>query len=102
MSVVLLGVDKPKDQCKVCDFYEYNPCDNEGICCTRLVEVDPFSVDDNCPMRQLPKNHGRLIDADRLLAVLKSMASTSTNVPTEAVIGLIDNQPVIVKKESNE
>ena len=102
MSVVLLGVDKPKDQCKGCDFYEYNPCDNEGICCPRLVEVDPFSVDDNCPMRQLPDKHGPLIDADRLLAVLKSMASTSTNVPTKAVIGLIYNQPVIVEKERNE
>lgn len=102
MSVVLLGVDKPKDQCKSCDLYEYNPYDNEGVCCPKLAEVDPFSVDDNCPMRQLPKKHGRLIDADRLLAVLKSMASTNQSVPTEAVLGLIDNQPVIVKKESNE
>ena len=54
------------------------------------------------PVEEIPTNHGRLIDADRLLAVLKSMAGTSQSVPTEAVIGLIDHQPVIVEKERNE
>ena len=55
-----------------------------------------------CEASEVSAPHGRLIDTDRLLAVLKSMASTSKNVPTEAVIGLIDNQPVIVEKERNE
>lgn len=52
-----------------------------------------------CPLVEIPENHGRLIDADRLLAVLKSMASTNQSVPTEAVLDLIDHQPVIIEEE---
>lgn len=51
---------------------------------------------------EIPTPHGRLIDADRLLAVLKSMASTNESVPTTAVLELIDHQPVVLKAEVSE
>lgn len=51
------------------------------------------------PITEIPTPHGRLIDADRLLAVLKSMASTNESVPTTAVLELIDHQPVVLKAE---
>lgn len=54
------------------------------------------------PLTEIPTPHGRLIDADRLLAVLKSMASTSEYVPAVAVLDLIDHQPVVVEAEVSE
>ncbi len=51
---------------------------------------------------EIPTPHGRLIDADRLLAVLKSMSSTSEYVPAVAVLDLIDHQPVVVEAEVSE
>lgn len=56
----------------------------------------------DCPIVEIPAPHGRLIDADRLLAVLKSMASTNESVPTTAVLELIDHQPVVLKAEVSE
>ena len=48
----------------------------------------------------LPTPHGRLIDADRLIAVIKSAAGTAdTSVPLSAVISSISNAPIIIEEE---
>lgn len=100
MSIVILGVDAPKNpECGCID------CEIKWSC--KLLKRGHIQLNGiledyrkkYCPIRELPEKHGRLIDADRLLAVLKSMASTSQSVPTEAVLGLIDSQPVIIEEE---
>lgn len=111
MSVLIKGMEMPlhatrngeKDTAYKCVILAH-----PGNSVELVIDVKFASAYDNghniqrYPITEIPSPHGRLIDADRLLAVLKSMASTSTNVPTEAVLGLIDNQPVIVEKERNE
>lgn len=48
----------------------------------------------------IPTPHGRLIDADRLIAVIKSAAGTAdTTVPLSAVISSISNAPTIIETE---
>ena len=104
MSIFINSKVHLPSSCEKCPF---NYADmSAGVCTAADKTIDTRTYGrkrhPDCPMVELPTPHGRLIDADRLLAVLKSMASTSKNVLTEAVIGLIDNQPVIVEKERNE
>ena len=51
------------------------------------------------PIRKIPVKHGRLIDADRLLAVMKSAAGNQVAVPLDAVLAQIDNAPVVIEAE---
>lgn len=50
----------------------------------------------------LPTPHGRLIDADRLIAVLKSTTAISQSDYDlfNHIVGLIEHQPTVIEKES--
>ncbi len=54
----------------------------------------------NYSLSEIPTPHGRLIDADRLIAVIKSAAGTAdTNVPLSAVLASIENAPTVIERE---
>ena len=77
MSVVVLGMDYPSS-CSGCEFcYDYIRCRALGFNFYRDLdgaEFDLFSGRlQNCPLRPLPKKHGRLIDADVLESGLKTL-----------------------------
>lgn len=95
MSVVLFGVEKPKTKCKECYLYEYNCFDNEGICYPRLACVDPHSIENDCPMHQLPDEHGPLIDKYELLRRIEE----SGNYISPAIRAYIETAEVIVESE---
>ena len=51
----------------------------------------------------MKSKNGRLIDADRLIAVIKSAAGTSdTTVPLSAVIASIESAPTVVEGERED
>ena len=104
MSILIKGMEMPK-ACEWCSFISTFTTES-GLGCRCEVENFEFwdysKRQENCPLVEVPTPHGRLIDADRLLAVLKSMASTNESVPTTAVLELIDHQPVVLKAEVSE
>ena len=113
MSFIVKGIDFPEKcgDCPCCVEYDNEDCVyyekyHTGMYCSAqdsAPDVDDINKKlNNCPLVEIPTPHGRLIDADRLLAVLKSMASTNESVPTTAVLELIDHQPVVLKAEVSE
>jgi hypothetical protein len=67
MSVVVIGMDYP-DNCCVCKIKSW---DIEGYVCP-FSGVDTLSIgrQTNCPLRPMPRKHGRLIEADSLKETL--------------------------------
>ena len=69
MSIVVLGMEMP-NSCSECDLcYDLIYCNPLEIAFYRDDSVSKnfnISIDrlPNCPLRSLPKKHGRLIDAD--------------------------------------
>lgn len=61
MSVIVKGMEMPED-CFSCWLKE------EGFCnLTNEVANDIYKRNDDCPLIELPKKYGRLIDADALI-----------------------------------
>lgn len=107
-DLIIKGMDMSKD-CAGCDLsiyydgycggYGYNP---SGWRCRRLKRLikEGESKPADCPLAEIPTPHGRLIDADRLIAVIKSAAGTAdTNVPLSAVLASIENAPTVIERE---
>lgn len=73
MSVVIKGFHKPKN-CYSCPF-------NNSDCWCSLtdggyIDRDDWSCSTPCPIEELPKGHGRLVDAD---AYAKKFLDTNIN-----------------------
>lgn len=100
MSVLIKGNVHLPRSCRDCPFNYSGVCIASANCLKTKSFMKARNPD--CPIIEIPTPHGRLIDADRLLAVLKSMASTNESVPTTAVLELIDHQPVVLKAEVSE
>ena len=63
MSVLIKGIQMPED-CFSC------PLKEEGFCnITNAYAAQIYKRNSDCPLIELPKHHGRLIDADRLMRV---------------------------------
>lgn len=100
MSIVLKGVDMP-ERCQDCpcatcwDLYKYST-----ICAADEKEPDIIydAILPSCPAVQLPKKHGRLIDADELLERLKE----SGNYVSPAVLSYIETAPTIIEAEDGD
>lgn len=81
MSVIVMGMDMP-DCCEKCPFldYEQGYCfasgkkQKDGWYDCNLYVSDNEKRHKDCPIRPLPKKHGRLIDADE--ATRGSLART--------------------------
>lgn len=80
MSILIKGMYKPK-VCAKCPFwemrydsgyYQYEHCKALGkIFNERSMEIDPFEERFNdCPIIEIPIPHGRLIDANKLEAMM--------------------------------
>ena len=64
-------------------------------------------VMDHCPLSELPKTHGRLIDADELIKksamYLSNMSNEFFRVSIENIIKeIVDNTPTIMEAEVEE
>lgn len=75
MSLIIKGLDMPKT-CYLCTFRIIDPTDGSvSGCVVGHIEKMPLDQDraDDCPLIQIPKGHGRLIDerelSDRLLDI---------------------------------
>lgn len=74
MSILIKGMEMPKDcsECQFSDVFAYPPdYDDEWICELTYLSMnweDAQMRHSNCPLVELPTPHGRLIDADALLA----------------------------------
>ena len=52
------------------------------------------------PIVEIPTQHGRLVDADRMIAVMRSAAGDDeTTVPLSAVQCMIENAPTVIESE---
>ena len=100
MSLILKGIDIPKDAAYFkLSFYDGNRENEYGV----SGSLKPY-------ITQIPKGHGRLIDADALEIVFKDMAKCEWNQKVspiswayafEDTIDEIDNAPTILEAEES-
>lgn len=98
MSLLIEGMDMPKN-CRQCDFTH---CTRFGQkLCTFLNEATSIKKKlSDCPLTEIPSPHGRLIDADRLIAVLKSTIPHEQRTSAVfCVLKHIENAPTIIEAE---
>ena len=100
MSIILKGIDMPKD-CTECPL-EGAEVDDDGFdywyC--KITESMATTIErpSNCPLIQIPKGHGRLIDASELIK--SYMKGTKTDIDDfYDTIDIIDNAPTILEAE---
>ncbi len=67
MSVLIKGMKKPK-ACGLCRLCLDDSRIANGYCMIFHRAVNMSEVDKNCPLVEVPEPHGRLIDADKLMA----------------------------------
>ena len=96
MSVVIKGMDKPKN-CFGCDFNMYD-------CYCKInhggIDRDFWCCDKTCPIVEVPAPHGRLIDADALLEDVRnnSVSYSADDFAHEWV----DVQPTVIEAEGTD
>lgn len=82
MSVLIKGMEMPK-ACGLCPFDDYGYC-------TRAKRYSGGSATHGrasfCPLVELSEKHGRLIDADALIAEWKDVLSTDGISPMFAMV----------------
>ncbi len=89
MSVLIKGMEMPKN-CWDCPLFCKNSLDSDDRKSQRKAD---------CPLTELPIHRGRLIDADRLLAFIKSAAGNQISVRLSVVLGSIEHAPTVVEAE---
>lgn len=103
MSVVIRGMGIPKT-CGDCPCYETE----EGFCRVTYDDVSclQISKQGNCPLVELPAQHGRLIDAYELtIEILKlqkyrfSIEDSEIFVSRKAVMQAISDNPTVIEAE---
>lgn len=101
MSLLIKGMDMP-DSCSKCPL-KYS---NYDMYCCRvicgdgcIVCVDSYTKRRNpaCPLVKIPTPHGRLIDADVLLAIMRKRLYG--NPEFDYIIGLVERQRTIIEAE---
>lgn len=100
MSIIIKGLDMPKS-CEECNFNS-----DSGFCLAMpwnfcghtLYEADGFP--DFCPLVEIPKGNGRLIDGDELKKHYATYKDYYMGVEFEAIIlEDVDNAPTILEAE---
>lgn len=88
MSVIIKGLNK-FHSCRLCPF-------NNSDCYCNItkgkIDRDDYSCEYECPIVQLPKGHGRLIDAD---ALMKDYGNPDVEI-------LLDNMDTIIEADKAE
>lgn len=112
MSLILKGIDMPRN-CFECKFgmYDYSGLAQDLAerkklhkfeCVITGKSVTSTKRNRFCPLIQIPKGHGRLIDADELKAKREWMRWRENNSTHEAEFvnsKYIDNAPTILEAE---
>ena len=110
MSYIVKSRDFPKS---------CNECDEPHLCCDfyycgvghqkdgRHLDVDEHYLNKtkhpDCPLLELPKKHGRLVDADKLVWFIDNhIASGKKWVEFETIKDMINSLPTIVEAEGVE
>ena len=101
MNILIKGMNIPKNcaECKI-------------ICDVEKVEKDPYKGrQPNCPILELPP-HGRLIDADALIASIKRQTgflktmggdfAAMAEVLEKGILQEIENAPIIIETEEGK
>lgn len=110
MSYIVKSRDFPKS---------CNECDEPHLCCDfyycgvghqkdgRHLDVDEHYINKTkhpeCPLKEIPTPHGRLIDADKLVWFIDNhIASGKKWVEFETIKNMINSLPTIIKAEVSE
>ena len=103
MSVVIKDFDMPYC-CELCNLSTYTDKKCDVLYCYATgheIEQPTNKRDSNCPLIELPKQHGRLIDADDLLdsfMLAYPVGSTELNIAEE----LIECAETVIEAEDGE
>lgn len=94
MDLIIKDMDMPKS-CFECRFYQSDMdyCEATGTDYPFLEEVKLK----DCPLTKIPTPHGRLIDADVLLAIMRKRLYG--NPEFNYIIGLVERQRTIIEAE---
>lgn len=107
MSIILKGIDLPEKENRMymMELYANGHCSvakiEDGECYELTIPSETEAI-------QIPKNHGRLIDADKLRAILRRWTEDEWNQKAspvswayayEDLIDLIDDAPTILEAE---
>ena len=106
MSIILKGIDLPTDgKTLIVGIY------GNGLVSMEYTKPLALAIEINAEAIQIPKGHGRLIDADALETVFKDMAECEWNQKVspiswayafEDTIDEIDNAPTILEAEGED
>lgn len=98
MSLLIEGMDMPKNGLVTIELASEETGTN---IIARITDDKTGKLIEHKGVVVIPTPHGRLIDADRLIAVLKSTTSISQSDYDlfNHVIGLIEHQPTIIEAE---
>ena len=97
MSVIVKGMEMPAN-CRSCDFSDY-----EGrFCKVANVFIPMIGKSWFCPLVELPKKHGRLIDADALLKQKGDCYDHDGHLLYAVGTGNILYAPTIVEAEGDD
>ena len=102
MSVVIKGFDMPYC-CELCNLSTYTDKKCDILYCYATgheIEQPTNKRDSNCPLIELPKRHGRLIDADVVYANIDNLLSGDGSkwLAERAV----HDAPTVIKAEDGE
>jgi len=108
MSLLIKDMDMPKNcmECICLEAFDDEIYGRQFFC--NLLGIDALAKEHsrhkNCPLTEIPTPHGRLIDADRLIAVLKSTTAISQSDYDlfNHIVGLIEHQPTVIGKEMKQ
>ena len=113
MSVIIKGMEM-STECGECPLCQYYPMVGETRCRrTGEVLASGFGTiklsgrSEHCPLVELPEKHGRLIDADTLIAEWTDVLSTDGISPMfamvlESAIRDVERAKVVVEVEGEE
>ena len=107
MSVLIKGMEMPKD-CAGCQLRFGSYCtrltdDNNGeilLCVNK--EIVGKTRNKRCPLVEVPTPHGRLIDADKLIQLIKNRLNepdAAFGYDTVDLFADIENFPTIIEAE---
>ena len=93
MSVIVKGIDVPSD-CDGC----WHPT------CNLWHQTDVGERHRGCPLRPLPKEHGRLVDASKMDAVIYSLKDHGDETFDDGVVfalEMLDSLPTVIEAEGD-
>ena len=107
MSVIVKNMEMP-DRCGECAFYIDGACYGKGYRDYRAI-MDTVKPDD-CPLVEIPTQHGRLIDTDEPMTKISTMMQEPDyqHEGEDWMVGLImardalDDAPTVIEAEGSE